>query len=200
MKKLIILALVFVICTILSGCAKKNVVTSSNLIDAVEIDELYGSEFVYNGVTQIPVERNNYNIKYNSTVKVGINTSDLSFDIRLQIRLICAKMGQGSRVTCPGLACRLCAWDAGRLFLYAFSRCSSAAMASSRSSASRRIASISMRSALSNAALSSWSSCAFMPFGILSTPCGLFADRAAGLAPCPVDAATVAQPPPSRQR
>ncbi len=81
MKKLIILALVFVICTILSGCAKKNVVTSSNLIDAVEIDELYGSEFVYNGVTQIPVERNNYNIKYNSTVKVGINTSDLSFDI-----------------------------------------------------------------------------------------------------------------------
>lgn len=82
MKRLfLVLIFIFVLCAILSGCAKKNVITSTNLIDAVEIDELYGSEFVYNGVTQIAVEKNNYNLKYNSTIKVGINASDLSFDI-----------------------------------------------------------------------------------------------------------------------
>ena len=100
--------------------------------------------------------------------------------------LFVIKWGQGLSRSLPlpwtGLPpMRFGRWAA---FCYPFLRCLMASMAASRSSASRRISRISSRSALSNDALNSCSSTAFMPSltsCMLSTSCNGFAG---GLSPC----------------
>lgn len=77
------LAIVVACSVILIGCSKKEVLTSTNLIDAVSINEVYGAEFVYNGITQIASSGNDYNIRYNSIVKVGVDASELVDSIQV---------------------------------------------------------------------------------------------------------------------
>lgn len=75
------IVLLFFCCLFICSCAKEPVKTVSSLIDSIEISEMYGSEFVYNGVTQISKGKDTYNIRYNSIIKVGIDTSDLSIQV-----------------------------------------------------------------------------------------------------------------------
>ena len=74
------LAIIIIIATIIipliankSNSAK--IVTSSQLEKAVNISDLSTAEFVYNGIAE------KYNIKYDASVKVGINMNDIDFNI-----------------------------------------------------------------------------------------------------------------------
>lgn len=53
------------------------------MTNAVEIQEIYGSEFIYNGITKIYDHDKEYNIRYDSTVKVGIDASSLQDGIQI---------------------------------------------------------------------------------------------------------------------
>ena len=63
----------------------KDVVTSSRLEKAINIDNLSTAEFIYNGIAEKRKEKKpekvEYYISYNATVKVGINMEDVKFDI-----------------------------------------------------------------------------------------------------------------------
>lgn len=60
-------------------------ITTSQLEKAVDIDELSTAEFVYNGVAEKykddDPEELECRISYNATVKVGINMSDIKYEI-----------------------------------------------------------------------------------------------------------------------
>ena len=64
---------------------KATVITESQLKEAVEINDLSTAEFVYNGIAEVYKEKKkdkiDYRVKYNSTVKVGVDLSKISFDI-----------------------------------------------------------------------------------------------------------------------
>ena len=84
------LAIIIIIATIIipiiankSNSAK--IVTSSQLEKAVNISDLSTAEFVYNGIAEKykddNPEKEKYNIKYDASVKVGINMNDIDFNI-----------------------------------------------------------------------------------------------------------------------
>lgn len=57
---------------------------TSNLVAAIEIDELSTSEIVFNGIATIkhPNSDNpHYFIRYDSTIKVGVNLKDVHFEV-----------------------------------------------------------------------------------------------------------------------
>lgn len=59
-------------------------VTSSQLKDAVNIEQLSSAEFVYNGIAEKYREDSDeveYRISYDATLKVGINMSDIVFTV-----------------------------------------------------------------------------------------------------------------------
>lgn len=60
---------------------KSTTTLSSALFDALDIDELSGSSFIYNGIAEIPnpkkPEKVLYNASYNATVKAGIQLHDI---------------------------------------------------------------------------------------------------------------------------
>lgn len=60
---------------------KSTITLSSALFDALDIDELSGSSFIYNGIAEIPNPKNPekvlYNACYNATVKAGIQMRDI---------------------------------------------------------------------------------------------------------------------------
>ena len=66
----------------LSACSKKPIIiTESQLIEAISIDELSTAEFVHNGIAQIEKGNKTYNVSYPARVKVGIDMSEVSFEI-----------------------------------------------------------------------------------------------------------------------
>ena len=64
---------------------KKSIITTSTLREVVSISELSTGEFCYNGVVSIPEEdypeKTDYSVKYDSTVKAGIDAKDIDFKI-----------------------------------------------------------------------------------------------------------------------
>ena len=82
MKRIVtVFCLILLCCIVFCGCSKKKVSTSINLIDAINIDNLYGGEFVYNGITEINQENKTYSIRYDSSIKVGVDASKISIDV-----------------------------------------------------------------------------------------------------------------------
>lgn len=71
--------------SVLDKFGSENVVTESRLEKAINIDKLSTAEFVYNGVAEKYRDDNSEKIdcyiSYKSTVKVGINMSDIKFKI-----------------------------------------------------------------------------------------------------------------------
>ena len=69
----------------LNGCGDgKTVVTESTLEKAVEVSDLSVAEYNYNGVYEHYKENSDkidYRVKYDATVKVGINMGDVKFTI-----------------------------------------------------------------------------------------------------------------------
>lgn len=63
---------------------KSTTTLSSALFDALDIDELSGSSFIYNGIAEIPnpkkPEKILYNVRYNATVKAGIHLHDIDIE------------------------------------------------------------------------------------------------------------------------
>lgn len=63
---------------------KTTTILSSALFDALDIDELSGSSFIYNGIAEIPnpkkPEKILYNARYNATVKAGIYLRDIAIE------------------------------------------------------------------------------------------------------------------------
>lgn len=70
-----------------SGLAEgeKEILTSSTLIEAINISELSTAEFTYNGIAQKFKDESNdkllYSIRYNAVVKAGIDMTKVKFDI-----------------------------------------------------------------------------------------------------------------------
>lgn len=64
---------------------KRTIITTSTLREVVSISELSTGEFCYNGVVSIPEkdnpEKTDYSVKYDSTVKAGIDAKDIDFKI-----------------------------------------------------------------------------------------------------------------------
>ena len=77
--------LMFMLVFALSGCGNgKTIVTESTLEKAVEVSDLSVAEYTYNGIYEHQKEDSDkidYRIKYNATVKVGINMGDIKFTI-----------------------------------------------------------------------------------------------------------------------
>ena len=81
----------FVIIVSLFGPSKagritgQDVVTSSQLVKAVDISQLSTAEFVYNGIAEKYKEGNPEEVEcyisYNASVKVGVQMEDIKFDI-----------------------------------------------------------------------------------------------------------------------
>ena len=71
---------------------KATVITESQLKEAVEIDQLSTAEFEYNGIAEVYKEKKkekiDYRVKYNSTVKVGVNFSEINFEINNENKTI----------------------------------------------------------------------------------------------------------------
>ena len=69
-----------------------NIVTSSQLIDAMEISDLSTAEFMYNGIAVKYKEKNpeevEYYIAYDSVVKVGVDMSKINFEIDNQNKTV----------------------------------------------------------------------------------------------------------------
>ena len=97
------LAIIIIIATIIipiiankSNSAK--IVTSSQLEKAVNISDLSTAEFVYNGIAEKykddNPEKEKYNIKYDASVKVGINMNDIDFNIDISNKTITPKIGR----------------------------------------------------------------------------------------------------------
>ena len=70
---------------LLKNSGKKTIVTSSTLREVISISELSTGEFCYNGVVSIPEKDNpsktDYSVKYDSTVKAGIDANNIDFKI-----------------------------------------------------------------------------------------------------------------------
>lgn len=69
-----------------------NVVTSSQLEKAIDIDQLSTAEFVYNGIAEKykdddPEEIECY-ISYNANVKIGVSMQDIKFEIDKQSKTV----------------------------------------------------------------------------------------------------------------
>ena len=81
----IIIAIAFVAYKFLLPKGEKTIITTSTLRDVMSISELSTGEFYYNGVVSVPKKFNSdeidYSLKYDSTVKAGINTDDIEFEI-----------------------------------------------------------------------------------------------------------------------
>ena len=82
---ILVIAVAAVAFIIFGPSGKRTIITTSTLRKAVSISELSTGEFYYNGVVSIP-EKNNpektdYSVKYDSTVKLGIDTKDIDFKI-----------------------------------------------------------------------------------------------------------------------
>ena len=79
------ICLVFVVIFALSGCSKgKTIVTESTLEKAVEVSDLSVAEYNYNGIYEHfkdDSDKVDYRIKYDATVKVGINMGEIKFTI-----------------------------------------------------------------------------------------------------------------------
>lgn len=64
--------------------SRSTITLSSALFDALDIDELSGSSFIYNGIAEIPnpkkPEKILYNVCYNATVKAGILLHDIDIE------------------------------------------------------------------------------------------------------------------------
>ncbi len=63
---------------------KANVITSSKLVEAIDVAELSTAKFTYNGITQVYKDDDiyrEYYVRYNATVKAGIDMNDVKFDI-----------------------------------------------------------------------------------------------------------------------
>ena len=71
---------------------KKIIITTSTLREVVNISELSTGEFCYNGVVSIPKEKNpekiDYSVKYDSTVKAGIDAEEVDFKIDMENKTI----------------------------------------------------------------------------------------------------------------
>jgi len=64
---------------------EKKILTTSTLKEVIDISELSTAEFYYNGVVSV-AQKNNpnkiaYSVKYDSTVKVGIDAEKIRFEI-----------------------------------------------------------------------------------------------------------------------
>ena len=87
LQKIIILGVVLAIILAAAFAWRKNQPVhrfTSQLIEALDIAELSTSEFIYNGIAEVYDDEDKkvlYSIAYNSTVKVGIKMSDISFEI-----------------------------------------------------------------------------------------------------------------------
>ena len=77
--------LLLLVIALLGGCSKgKTIVTESTLEKAVEVSDLSVAEYNYNGVYEHlkkDSDKVDYRIKYDATVKVGINMGDIKFTI-----------------------------------------------------------------------------------------------------------------------
>ena len=74
---------------ITSGQAKT--VTTTKLEKAININELSSAEFVYNGIVQVyenQSEKLKYNVRYDASVKVGIQMDKVSFEINQEMKTI----------------------------------------------------------------------------------------------------------------
>lgn len=91
-KLLIIVVSAIVLCAIvaffvliLNRSDEKTIITSADLREVISISELSTSEFFYNGIVPIPSTDNPEKIicsvKYDSTVKVGVDSKDIDFKI-----------------------------------------------------------------------------------------------------------------------
>lgn len=85
-------AIAVVVFIVLKSTGSKTIVTSSTLREVISISELSTGEFCYNGVVSIPEEDNpdktDYSIKYDSTVKAGIDASEIDFEIDKKAKTI----------------------------------------------------------------------------------------------------------------
>lgn len=80
-----ILFLILLVSSLLPGNKSRSTwqKTSSDLISTKEIAKLSVSEFVYNGIAQTYKENgeNDYNVLYNSTVKVSVDADQITYSI-----------------------------------------------------------------------------------------------------------------------
>ena len=80
-----VIVVVIAVFIFIAPSVKKSIITTSTLREVVSISELSTGEFCYNGVVSIPEEDNpektDYSVKYDSTVKAGIDAKDIDFKI-----------------------------------------------------------------------------------------------------------------------
>ena len=62
----------------MTGCSKKIVLTRAELISALPVSELSSLECVRNGIAEIEKGQENYHIRYEAKVKLGLNIQALS--------------------------------------------------------------------------------------------------------------------------
>ena len=78
-----VIVVVIAVFIFIAPSVKKSIITTSR--EVVSISELSTGEFCYNGVVSIPEEDNpektDYSVKYDSTVKAGIDAKDIDFKI-----------------------------------------------------------------------------------------------------------------------
>lgn len=76
-----LIVIVVFILFFITGCSNAKVITTSDLIKAIDVEELSTAEFIYNGITAIKKGNETYHVRYNSTVKVGISMDDVEFEV-----------------------------------------------------------------------------------------------------------------------
>ena len=83
-QRMKLLMIAFALATMLvlfSGCSQKNVLTSAQLQNAINVQELSTAEFTYNGVAVYVKNGKEIYIKYASRVKAGIDLKDVAFTV-----------------------------------------------------------------------------------------------------------------------
>lgn len=71
---------------------RENILTSSSLLDVVDVSELSTAQFTYNGIAEVYKDKEKKEvtcyIRYNSVVKAGINMEDIRFEVDNEEKIV----------------------------------------------------------------------------------------------------------------
>ncbi len=83
------------------------IITKSNLMEAIDVSELATSEFIYNGIAEVYDDRKEevkYSIRYDAKVRAGIDIKNIEFNIMLEENIIEVVLPEVEIFTPPSIA------------------------------------------------------------------------------------------------
>ena len=94
LRTIALLLLIVAFMLVMTGCGKKNQLTTSTLTKALEIDELSTAQFIYNGIAEYTDEQKHVYIKYNASARAGIHISDIKIRVDSENKIVLITLPQ----------------------------------------------------------------------------------------------------------